>query len=64
MPNGSDALFQVFDGHGGRGTVDFVSYALPRNIAHFLRVAKGEGADTARALKAAFLLTDIQVGWW
>ena len=68
-PVATDVLFEVFDGHGGRGTVDFVSHALPCNVRHYLgaiadgRVGEGgvgSPADVRRALHAAFLLTDIQ----
>ena len=59
------SLIGLFDGHGGRGTVDFVSHALPRNLRQIL-CAKKRNQDESddeffvRALRAAFLLTDIQ----
>ena len=55
----SDSLFLLFDGHGGRGTVDFVSHALSGNVKHFLD-REDCGDDVSRALRAAFLFTDMQ----
>ena len=55
----NDSLVGLFDGHGGRGTVDFVSHALPQNLEHILQ-KEGAQDDIERSLRAAFLLTDIQ----
>lgn len=52
-------VYQLFDGHGGRGTVDFVSHALACNILQFLERPDSQN-DIARVLRSAFLLTDIQ----
>lgn len=54
-----DMLFQLFDGHGGRGTVDFVSSALAFNLKKCLD-REDAAEDMERALRASFLLTDIQ----
>lgn len=54
-----DSLIGLFDGHGGRGTVDFVAAALPQNLARIMK-NKAAQKDVTRALRAAFLLTDMQ----
>jgi serine/threonine protein phosphatase PrpC len=58
-PDQAYTLAALFDGHGGRGTVDFVSHSLPRNLAAILRNPEAQ-TDAERALRAAFLLTDVQ----
>ena len=59
VPGHRDSLIGLFDGHGGRGTVDFVSMALPQNLQKVLRRKEAQ-ENIPRALWAAFLLTDIQ----
>ena len=58
-PDQAFTLAALFDGHGGRGTVDFVSHAMPRNLAVILQNPEAQ-ADIERALRASFLLTDVQ----
>lgn len=53
-----DSLIALFDGHGGRGCVDFVSKALPTNLKHIMKKREAK-EDVERSLRAAFLLTDI-----
>jgi len=52
--------FAIYDGHGGRGAVDFTAKTLHKNLLELLE-ANPEG-DPSEALKQAYLLTDKQMG--
>jgi len=51
--------FGLYDGHGGRGVVDFVVKALHQNIEFYL--TRNPKAKIPEALKQAYLTTDGQV---
>lgn len=48
----------VFDGHGGRGIVDFLEEALVDNVA--IELGHDDDASMETRLERAFLITDIQ----
>ncbi|WOL02389.1 putative protein phosphatase 2C 74 [Canna indica] len=52
------ALFGVFDGHGGRAAVDFVCEKLGKNIISALTDLEGEEDQIDLAVKAGYLTTD------
>ena len=57
------ALFGVYDGHGGRAAVDFVSEKLGQNIitslSASLKKQEGEEQDSLElAIKEGYLTTD------
>jgi len=60
VQNRSDSFAAIFDGHGGRETVDFVSKALPKNLANLLKKHGHQSENLLRILRTSFLLTDIQ----
>lgn len=51
-------FFAVYDGHGGRTTVDFVVKAMHLNLEHYLKTHPNASVD--EAFKPAFLSTDGQ----
>ncbi|CAD5185037.1 unnamed protein product [Musa acuminata subsp. malaccensis] len=52
------AFFGVFDGHGGRAAVDFVSEKLGKNILTALEELQKEENQMELAIKEGFLTTD------
>ncbi|RZS07620.1 hypothetical protein BHM03_00038511 [Ensete ventricosum] len=52
------AFFGVFDGHGGRAAVDFVSEKLGKNIVVALDEPEKEENKAEMAIKAGYLTTD------
>ncbi|KAJ8476924.1 hypothetical protein OPV22_020651 [Ensete ventricosum] len=52
------AFFGVFDGHGGRAAVDFVSEKLGKNIVAALDEPEKEENKAEMAIKAGYLTTD------
>ncbi|RRT82374.1 hypothetical protein B296_00009078 [Ensete ventricosum] len=52
------AFFGVFDGHGGRAAVDFVSETLGKNIVAALDEPGEEDDRAEMAIKAGYLTTD------
>ncbi|THU69160.1 hypothetical protein C4D60_Mb08t11480 [Musa balbisiana] len=52
------AFFGVFDGHGGRAAVDFVSETLGKNILAALDEPEKEDNQADTAIKAGYLTTD------
>ncbi|CAL9154802.1 unnamed protein product [Musa hybrid cultivar] len=52
------AFFGVFDGHGGRAAVDFVSERLGKNIVAALDEPEKEDNQADTAIKAGYLTTD------
>ncbi|CAN6458305.1 unnamed protein product [Victoria cruziana] len=56
------AFFGVFDGHGGRGAVDFVTEKLGKNIVSATQEGRGSEKKHAieEAIKAGYLDTDKQ----
>ncbi|KAG9131847.1 hypothetical protein Leryth_016579 [Lithospermum erythrorhizon] len=60
--NHKQALFMVIDGHGGRGTADFVKKNLGRNIIKELKDVRMTGNNAIeRAYRRGHLLTDEQI---
>jgi protein phosphatase 1L len=68
----SQAFYGVFDGHGGRAAVDFVSERLSKNVVSAVLAAAGKdtrceasssGDDDAvsAAIRAAYLATDSEL---
>lgn len=55
--NPSSAYFAVYDGHGGRQVVDFVTQELHKNVASQLRRTR----SVPDALVAAFQETDVDM---
>jgi len=53
------AFFAVYDGHGGRAAVDYVSTQLHRSVQAELKASRG--ADAPGALRRAFARTDSQL---
>jgi protein phosphatase PTC1 len=52
--------FAVYDGHGGRGVVEFIEKKLHGNLQEELEEAKTSQRSVEECIKSAFLLTDIQ----
>lgn len=69
----SQAFYGVFDGHGGRAAVDFVSERLSKNVVSAVLAAAGtdtrceassSGDDddaVSAAIRAAYLATDSEL---
>uniref|UniRef100_A0A7S1TVS3 PPM-type phosphatase domain-containing protein n=1 Tax=Phaeomonas parva TaxID=124430 RepID=A0A7S1TVS3_9STRA len=55
LGDGTASYFGVYDGHGGRGIVEYVEEHLHVKVAEELRA---ESADKQAALKRAFQITD------
>jgi len=55
----TQGYFAVYDGHGGRGAVDFTAKALHENL---LVQLEKYAEDPVEALKQAYLRTDVQIG--
>ena len=64
------AFYGVFDGHGGRGAVDFVSQRLGENVVSAVLAAGSAARDEASsedddaisaAIRAAYLATDSEL---
>ncbi|KAG5191135.1 phosphatase 2C-like domain-containing protein [Tribonema minus] len=58
---GGDAntsFFAVYDGHGGRGIVDFLETRLEENLA--LELAAKDDAGVCKRIERAFLTTDVE----
>eukprot|EP00808_Paulinella_micropora_P015369 g57233.t1 len=56
------AYFGLYDGHGGRDTVDFIVKSLHLNVEHALRSTKHErNRDVAQLLRRAYLQTDASL---
>jgi serine/threonine protein phosphatase PrpC len=59
---GGDAntsFFAVYDGHGGRGIVDFLDTRLEQNLATELE-APPDGSSVCERITRAFLITDVE----
>ena len=52
--------FAVYDGHGGRGVVEFIEKVLHVNLQTELEESKTSNRTVEECIKSAFLLTDIQ----
>jgi len=52
--------FAIYDGHGGRGAVDFTAKNLHKNLQDILE--SNPDTDPSEALRQAYLLTDKQMG--
>eukprot|EP00026_Physarum_polycephalum_P011982 Phypoly_transcript_12236.p1 GENE.Phypoly_transcript_12236~~Phypoly_transcript_12236.p1 ORF type:complete len:288 (+),score=67.00 Phypoly_transcript_12236:108-971(+) len=52
--------FAIYDGHGGRGAVDFTAKTLHKNLLELLEA--NPDMDPSEALRSAYLLTDKQMG--
>lgn len=52
--------FAVYDGHGGRGVVEFIEKVLHINLQQELEEAKTSNRSVEECIKSSFLLTDIQ----
>lgn len=52
--------FAIYDGHGGRGAVDFTAKTLHKNLAELL--SSDNAPAPPAALQQAYLLTDKQMG--
>jgi protein phosphatase PTC1 len=50
--------FAIYDGHGGRGAVDFTAKTLHKNLLEQLQ----KDTDPLEALRQSYLLTDKQMG--
>jgi serine/threonine protein phosphatase PrpC len=55
----SSAFFGIYDGHGGRGVVDYLKHSLEQNVrTELLYDREARGVD--ECLMSAFLLSDIE----
>lgn len=52
--------FAIYDGHGGRGAVDFTAKNLHKNLLELLE--SNPDIDPSEALRQSYLLTDKQMG--
>jgi len=52
--------FAIYDGHGGRGAVDFTAKTLHKNLLELLEGT--HDIEPSEALRQAYLLTDKQMG--
>jgi protein phosphatase PTC1 len=52
--------FAVYDGHGGRGVVEFIEKVLHVNLQIELEESKTSKRSVEECMKSAFLITDIQ----
>jgi len=57
--NPDQGYFAIYDGHGGRGAVDFTAKTLHKNLAEELE--KNPQIDPLEALKLSYLSTDSQM---
>ncbi|CAL4994322.1 unnamed protein product [Urochloa decumbens] len=55
------ACYGVFDGHGGRAAVDFVSQRLGQNVFSAVLTAAEEHGAVSEAIRAAYLATDNEL---
>ncbi|CAM0144661.1 unnamed protein product [Urochloa decumbens] len=55
------ACYGVFDGHGGRAAVDFVSQRLGQNVVSAVLAAAEEHDAVSEAIRAAYLATDDEL---
>ncbi|XP_062196988.1 probable protein phosphatase 2C 74 [Phragmites australis] len=55
------AFYGVYDGHGGRAAVDFVSERHGRNVVSAVLAAGTEEDDVSAAIRAAYLKTDSEL---
>lgn len=60
--NSRQAYFAVYDGHGGRGVVDYIERRLEENLLAELSRNGGVGGErsVADCMTCAYLLTDIE----
>ncbi|EHA8589160.1 putative protein phosphatase 2C 74 [Cocos nucifera] len=61
MEDGYGAFFGVFDGHGGREAVDFVTENLGKNILAVLPELEEKENQLELAIRAGYLTTDSQL---
>jgi protein phosphatase 1L len=69
LPNNfffSQAFYGVYDGHGGRAAVDFVSEHLGKNVVSAVLAATEEASAkkedaVSAAIRAAYLKTDSEL---
>lgn len=54
------AYFGVYDGHGGRDTVDYLSTYLHSNIATELNIESDSSTSLHQKIESAFLITDVE----
>jgi len=54
-------FFGLYDGHGGRATVDFVACALALNLEHYLSLPSHRNVRMERALDDVYAVTDKQI---
>ncbi|KAH9261432.1 hypothetical protein BASA81_000076 [Batrachochytrium salamandrivorans] len=54
------ALFAVYDGHGGRGVVEFISTKLESNLKVELSAEHRGNRSVEECITSAFLITDIE----
>lgn len=52
--------FAIYDGHGGRGAVDFTAKTLHKNLLELLEASPDK--DPLESIRSAYLLTDKQMG--
>ena len=55
----TQGYFAVYDGHGGRGIVEFIEHQLEKNVASELKFDEGNRTEE-ECLTSAFLITDIE----
>jgi serine/threonine protein phosphatase PrpC len=56
--DGRQAFYGVYDGHGGRGAVDFVADQLGKNVAAAAASRQEEEDEVIAAIRSAYLTTD------
>jgi len=56
----TQGYFAIYDGHGGRGAVDFTAKTLHKNLE--LELQKNPSPDPLEAIRTAYLDTDKQLG--
>merc|ERR1740123_399529 len=54
-------FFGLFDGHGGRATVDFLTCSLYLNLAYYLRLPLHKNISMAKAMEDCYAITDKQI---
>ena len=54
-------FFGLYDGHGGRATVDFLTCSLYLNLEHYLSLPQHKNISMSKALEDIYSVTDKQI---
>eukprot|EP01084_Bolivina_argentea_P123011 218016_1 len=54
-------FFGLYDGHGGRATVDFLTCSLYLNLSYYLSLIENKNISMSKALEDIYFITDKQI---